>query len=122
MYIMTNDTDKNNQIFPLLCLDRYYLDVIIFYEFALLPAVLGGRLVVFHNCLYGDDQIAEVKMLTLTKTKGTNGRKKLERLALIKERYKKLVLEPRKEIEFELEKDLEEESLSDPRFPSIAQV
>lgn len=61
-------------------------------------------------------------MLTLTKTKGTNGRKKLERLALIKERYKKLVLEPRKEIEFELEKDLEEESSTDPHFPNIAQL
>jgi hypothetical protein len=36
-------------------------------------------------------------------------KRKLERLALIKERYRKLVLEPRKEIEFELDKDLEEE-------------
>jgi uncharacterized FlaG/YvyC family protein len=37
-------------------------------------------------------------------------RRKLERLALIKERYRKLVLEPRKEIEFELDKDLEEDN------------
>ncbi|ODS34330.1 MAG: hypothetical protein SCARUB_00461 [Candidatus Scalindua rubra] len=35
--------------------------------------------------------------------------KKMERLAFIKERYKKLILEPRKEIEFEIERDLIEE-------------
>ncbi len=35
--------------------------------------------------------------------------KKMERLALIKERYKKLILEPRKEIESEIERDLKEE-------------
>lgn len=79
-------------------------------------------MVVFHNAFYGDDQIAEVKMLTLTKTNGTNGRKKSERLALIKERYKKLVLEPRREIEFELEKDLEEENLGDIRFTNFGLV
>ena len=40
--------------------------------------------------------------------------KKMERLALIKERYKKLILEPRKEIESEIELDLkEEESFND---------
>ena len=32
-----------------------------------------------------------------------------ERLAFLKERYKKLILEPRKEIESEIEKDLKEE-------------
>ena len=32
-----------------------------------------------------------------------------ERLAFIKKRYKKLILEPRKEIESEIEKDLNEE-------------
>ncbi len=32
-----------------------------------------------------------------------------ERLAYLKERYKKLILEPRKEIESEIEKDLNEE-------------
>ena len=40
--------------------------------------------------------------------------KKMERLSFLKERYKKLILEPRKEIEFEIEKDLkEEESIED---------
>ena len=34
-------------------------------------------------------------------------RKKRERLAFIKERYRKLILEPRREIEFEIEKDLD---------------
>ncbi|MEK6559451.1 MAG: hypothetical protein AABZ43_04840 [Planctomycetota bacterium] len=38
-----------------------------------------------------------------------NHRKKIERLAFIKERYKKLVLEPRREIEFEIEKALDDE-------------
>jgi len=38
-----------------------------------------------------------------------NQRKKTERLAFIKERYKKLVLEPRREIEFEIEKALDDE-------------
>jgi len=38
--------------------------------------------------------------------------KKMERLTFLKERYKKLILEPRKEIESEIEKDLiEEESI-----------
>ena len=36
-------------------------------------------------------------------------RKKFERLALIKERYKKLVLDPRREIEFEIERALDDE-------------
>ena len=35
--------------------------------------------------------------------------RKMEKLALIKERYRKLILEPRKEIESEIEKDLNEE-------------
>ena len=40
--------------------------------------------------------------------------KKMEKLALIKERHKKLILEPRKEIESEIEQDLkEEESFND---------
>lgn len=57
----------------------------------------------------------------LTKTFGVEGQiqKKLERLALIKERYRKLVLEPRKEIEFELEKDLEEDNLGTLRFANF---
>ncbi|MDN3515518.1 MAG: hypothetical protein NG747_14110 [Candidatus Brocadia sp.] len=38
-----------------------------------------------------------------------NHRRKNERLAFIKERYKKLVLEPRREIEFEMEKALDDE-------------
>ncbi len=33
---------------------------------------------------------------------------KAERLAFLKKRYKKLILEPRKEIESEIEKDLED--------------
>ncbi len=33
----------------------------------------------------------------------------MERLAFLKERYKKIILEPRKEIESEIEKDLKEE-------------
>lgn len=37
--------------------------------------------------------------------------RKMEKLALIKERYKKLILEPRKEIEIEIEQDLKEEGL-----------
>lgn len=39
-----------------------------------------------------------------------HNRKKMERLAFIKERYRKLILEPRREIEFEIEKDLDYES------------
>ena len=35
--------------------------------------------------------------------------RKMEKLALIKERYRKLILEPRKEIESEIERDLKEE-------------
>lgn len=38
-----------------------------------------------------------------------NQRKKFERLAFIKERYKKLVLEPRREIESEIERTLDDE-------------
>lgn len=38
-----------------------------------------------------------------------NNYKKMERLEFLKERYKKLILEPRKEIESEIEKDLLEE-------------
>lgn len=39
-----------------------------------------------------------------------HNRKKMERLAFIKERYRKLILEPRREIEFEIEKDLDYDS------------
>jgi hypothetical protein len=35
--------------------------------------------------------------------------RKMEKLALIKERYRKLILEPRKEIESEIDRDLKEE-------------
>ncbi len=38
-------------------------------------------------------------------------RKKIERLAFIKERYKKLVLEPRREIEYEMERALDDEDV-----------
>lgn len=38
-----------------------------------------------------------------------NQRKKCERLVLIKERYKKLVLDPRREIESEIERVLDDE-------------
>jgi len=38
-----------------------------------------------------------------------NQRKKTDRLAYIKERYRKLVLEPRKEIEYEIERALDDE-------------
>ncbi|MCP4364066.1 MAG: hypothetical protein ACYSRP_02105 [Planctomycetota bacterium] len=58
----------------------------------------------------------------LPKINGIAWHEKLERLELIKERYKKLVLEPRREIEFELAKDLEEENPSDVRFSNLAQV
>lgn len=40
-----------------------------------------------------------------------NLRKRTERLAFIKERYKKLVLEPRREIEFEIESALDDENV-----------
>lgn len=39
--------------------------------------------------------------------------RKLERLALIKKRYRKLILCPRKEIETEIEQDLKEEGPSE---------
>ena len=39
--------------------------------------------------------------------------KKAERLAFLKERYKKLILEPRKEIESEIEKDIEDDDCID---------
>ncbi len=38
-----------------------------------------------------------------------NSKSIAERLSFLKERYKKLILEPRKEIESEIEKDLNEE-------------
>ncbi len=50
------------------------------------------------------------KMIVKPKIEEWANKRKLERLALIKERYKKLVLEPRKEIEFELDKDLKEDA------------
>lgn len=68
-----------------------------------------------------DNQITKVRRIPV-RTNGTGWQKKLERLSLIKERYEKLVLEPRREIEFELEKDLEDENPSDLRFSNIPQV
>lgn len=45
---------------------------------------------------------------------------KTERLAFLKERYKKLILRPRKEIESEIEKDLnEEDSIDNPSVDSV---
>ncbi len=41
----------------------------------------------------------------LNSTIAKKSNKKMERLTLIKERYKKLILEPRKEIESEIELD-----------------
>lgn len=69
----------------------------------------------------GDDQNTKVKKM-LPKINGIAWPEKLERLELIKERYKKLVLEPRREIEFELAKDLDEETPGDVRFSNLAQV
>ncbi|HOX39181.1 MAG TPA: hypothetical protein PL033_14445 [Candidatus Brocadiia bacterium] len=40
-------------------------------------------------------------------------RRKLERLALIKERYRKLVLEPRRQIQFEIESESEDKDSED---------
>lgn len=68
-----------------------------------------------------DNQITRVRRIPV-RTNGTGWQKKLERLSLIKERYEKLVLEPRREIEFELEKDLEDENPSDLRFSNVPQV
>jgi hypothetical protein len=45
-----------------------------------------------------------------------------ERLAFLKKRYKKLILEPRKEIESEIEKDLnEEDSIKIPPVDRLCQ-
>lgn len=44
---------------------------------------------------------------------------KTERLAFLKERYRKLILEPRKEIESEIEKDLEEDSIDTQSIDSL---
>ena len=53
-------------------------------------------------------------MVSNFNTQVTGNYKKMEKLALIKERHKKLILEPRKEIESEIEQDLkEEESFND---------
>lgn len=68
-----------------------------------------------------DNQITKVRRIPV-RTNGTGWQKKLERLSLIKERYEKLVLEPRRKIEFELEKDLEDENSSDLRFSNVPQV
>ncbi len=51
--------------------------------------------------------------------------KKQEKLALIKERYQKLILEPRKEIESEIDRDLKEDgtvSASDADGPTSLDV
>ena len=42
----------------------------------------------------------------IAKTDFDERRRKLERLALIKERYRKLVLEPKKQIQLEIEDDV----------------
>jgi hypothetical protein len=55
------------------------------------------------NCKKGGKMILDVNYST------DNQRRKTERLAFIKERYKKLILEPRREIEFEIEKALDDE-------------
>ncbi len=53
-------------------------------------------------------------MVSNLNTQVTGNHKKMEKLALIKERHKKLILEPRKEIESEIEQDIkEEESFND---------
>ena len=45
---------------------------------------------------------------------------KTERLAFLKKRYKKLILAPRKEIESEIEKDLnEDDSIDNPSVDSL---
>ncbi len=47
---------------------------------------------------------------------------KTERLAFLKKRYKKLILGPRREIESEIEKDLnEEDSIDTPSVGSLYQ-
>lgn len=68
-----------------------------------------------------NDQITKVRKMSV-KVNVIEWPQKTERLALIKERYEKLVLEPRREIEFELEKDLEDENSSDLHFSNIPQV
>jgi hypothetical protein len=46
----------------------------------------------------------------------------MEWLTFLKERYKKLILEPKREIESEIEKDLnEEESIDTPSVDSLYQ-
>ncbi|MBT3880450.1 MAG: hypothetical protein HON76_05845 [Candidatus Scalindua sp.] len=52
----------------------------------------------------------------------TKNYNKTEKLAFLKERYKKLILDPRKEIETEIEKDLTEEgSIGTPSVDSLCQ-
>ncbi|MFV1975330.1 MAG: hypothetical protein ACC651_06240 [Candidatus Scalindua sp.] len=47
---------------------------------------------------------------------------RMEQLTFLKERYKKLILEPEREIESEIEKDLnEEESIDTPSVDSLYQ-
>jgi hypothetical protein len=41
---------------------------------------------------------------------------KTERLAFLKERYNKLILEPRKEIESEIDKDLDGDYVENPTY------
>ncbi len=50
----------------------------------------------------------------LNSTTVKRGKKKIERLELIKERYKKLILGPRKEIESEIDRDINEEETINP--------
>jgi hypothetical protein len=51
-----------------------------------------------------------------------NNYDRIKRLTFLKERYKKLILEPKREIESEIEKDLnEEESIDTPSVDSLYQ-
>ncbi len=97
------------------------MKVIIFYKFTCYFTVIGFSAFYHQLPFMSSNQITRVRRIPV-RTNGTDWQKKLERLSLIKERYEKLVLEPRREIEFELEKDLEDENSSDLRFSNIPQV
>ena len=59
-------------------------------------------------------------MASTLKVYFTKDYNKIERLAFLKERYKKLILGPRKEIESEIEKDInEEDSIDDSSVDSL---
>ena len=59
----------------------------------------------------------ERKMASNLKVHFKKNYDRMERLTFLKERYKKLILEPKKEIESEIEKDLNEEDSTD--TPSV---